>query len=278
MAVKRTGYFTQNDWIHAFCLSQTILLAACAIYGPGRFGIRLPFIVAWGLSIGFFLAKANLISTQGRVSLAAGAILVVAGTLPSLTLFAVHRWRTGTTITRSAASVCTASYQGRQLSLRMLMAIVTAFAVAAVAARAAITAPSDPFGNEHDYFVMHAWLAFFPCLSSAPALLVVFRPSWKIVLACCFFFVMTFVEPIAFGLAAPLIFENKGLAEVLSWDDTSRMVLFSLLWQGQTLVATVTYALLARAAGFRMVFPDQSNDKKPKPSGEPETDAGCVQD
>jgi hypothetical protein len=164
----------------------------------------------------------------------------------------------------------------------MLMVMMTAFAVTAVVARAAITAPPDPFGNEHDKFVTHAWIAFFPCLVSAPALLVVLRPSWRIVLAGCFFFAMTFVEPIAFGFIAPLIFKDKslatGLTAGLSWDDTRQMFVDSVLWQGHTLISTVTYALLARAAGLRMVVRDQSNDKKPNPSGEPATEAGCVQD
>lgn len=282
LSVRRTGYFTINDWIHAFCLSQTILLAAWTVYGPGRFAMRLPFVAAWGLSIGFALARANLISMQGRASLAAGAILVIAGTLPSLTIFAMHRWRAGATISRCTAPVCGATPHSRQLSLQMLMVMMTAFAVTAVLARAAITARPDPLGNEHDKLALHAWLAFFPCMAATPAFFVVFRPSWRIVLAGCFFFIVAFVQPIAFGFIVPLIFEDKslaaGLTEGLSWDDTQRAFVESVSWLGQTLVATVIYALLARVAGFQMTFAGQSNDKKPKPSGEPAAEAGCVQD
>ena len=244
--------------------------------------MRLPFVIAWGLSIGFTVARENLISTQGRVSFATGSILVVAGALPPLVLFAIHRSWTGATIRRRPSSICVATPESHQLSLRMLMVIMTAFAITAVIARTAITAPPDPYGNEHDVLVLHAWLAFFPCLASAPALLVVFRPSWKIVLAGCFIVALAFVEPLTFALFAGLIFESNNLAatfvEIRNWADARQLFLQSLWWHGQTVVATVVYALLARAAGFRMVCPDQSNDKNPNPSGQPATDAGCVQD
>jgi hypothetical protein len=275
----RAGYFSTDDWVHAFCLAQTILLAAWAVYGPGRFELRLPFIVAWGLIVGFALARANLISTGGRTSLAAGAILVATGILPSLTLFSLHRWRTGATMIYGAASAGRAAISKHQLSLRMLMVMMTAFAIAGVVARTAITAAPDPFAHEHDKFFMHAWLAFIPCLASAPMLLVFFRPTWTFgVLAGCFILLLSFVEPFAFGIFVRLTFENKNLANAISWDSTPEAILYSLMWQGQTFIATAGYAILIRAAGFRLVVPDQSNDKNPNPSGQPATDAGCVQD
>ena len=278
LSVTRSGYFTTDDWLHAFCLTQTILLAACAVYGPGRIALRLPLMAAWGVSLGFSLARGNLISSQGRVSLEAGAILVAAGTLPPLLLFVLHRWLTGATIRHGSESDRRGNRPGFQLSLGMLMFMMTAFAVTGVVARAAVTAPSDPYGHEYDKLVMHAWLAFFPCLSSAPAFLAVLRPSWQIVWAGCVFFLVAFADPIAFGVFAPLLFEDKALASGLSWNYSSGIMLDSLLSHGQALAATLLYAMLSRAAGFRMNFPHQSNDKKPNPSARPATDAGCVQD
>lgn len=70
------GLFTKGlssrisyEWLHTFCLTQTILLAACAIYGPGTLVARKPIVVAWALAVGFALAMLNLISLPGRSSL-----------------------------------------------------------------------------------------------------------------------------------------------------------------------------------------------------------------
>jgi hypothetical protein len=38
---KEIGSRDMQDWIHAFCLTQTVLLAAFVVYGPGRFIVRM---------------------------------------------------------------------------------------------------------------------------------------------------------------------------------------------------------------------------------------------
>ncbi|MDA1049791.1 MAG: hypothetical protein O3C40_04850 [Planctomycetota bacterium] len=275
---KQVGSRDINDWIHAFCLTQSVLLAACAVYGPGRLIVRVPLVIAWGLAIGFALATLNLISMPGTASLAAGALLVATGTLSPLILFALHRWRTGVCLAFGVSSSRPAARRVYQLSLQMLMILTTAFAVMGVVARAAVTAPADPYGTEHDILVVQAWLGFFPCLAAAPALLVVFRPSWKIVLACGFFVVVTLADPLLLALAAPFVFEDKTFFPKTTWDTFLEIGSDSFLWHGQAVIATVVYVLLARAAGFQMVVPNQSNDKKPNPSAQPATEAGCVQD
>ncbi len=271
---KQFGSRDINDWIHAFCLTQSVLLAACAVYGPGTFIVRIPLVIAWGLAVGFALATLNLISTQGRASLAAGAILVATGTLSPLIIFALHRWRTRVLLAFGESSGPPAARPVQQLSLRTLMVVMAAFAIMGVIARAAITAPTDPYGTERDILVVQAWLGLFPCLAATPALLVIFRPSWKIVFACGFFVLVTLADPILLGLAAPYVFEDQNLIQMTTWDLYRDAAGDSFLWHGQALAAVVAYALLARAGGIRMIARDQSNDKKPKPSGEPTTDAG----
>jgi len=277
--VKELGSRNINEWLHTFCLTQTVLLASCAVFGPGRFVARIPIVIAWGLAIGFALARLNLISLPGRASLLAGAILATTGTLPSLVVFALHRWRGRTSMTFGDLSNRRIARQEHQLSLQMLMLVTAAFAVTGIVARAAISAPTDPFGNEHDFLVMHAWLGFFPCLVAAPALLAVFRPSKIIGVAAGIFVLVSMVEPLLFALAAPFIFQDTNMSVVASsWESLPSVWIEATMYNGQAVVATVMYALLARAAGFRMVVPDQSNDKNPNPSGQPATDAGCVQD
>jgi hypothetical protein len=268
-----------NDWVHAFCLTHTVLLAACAVYGPGRFIVRLPLVACWGLTVGFALARHNLISSQGQTSLAAGATLVAAGMLPALVVFLLHRWRTGALVVfsdRTPGQVVTLA--GHQLSLQMLMILTAAFACAGVAARAAITAPPDPYGVDHDTLIIHLWVGFFPSLSVAPALLVVFRPSWKVLFAVGFFVLITFADPLLLGLVGPIVFHNKTFFQAQAWDGLLEIGLDSFLWHIQPAIALLIYVLLARAAGFRMVVRDQSNDKRPNPSGVPATEAGCVHD
>lgn len=278
MNAKGTSYLGIRDWLHTFCLMQIILLVSCAKYGPGSFVVRMPFVMAWGLAIGFTLSTLNLISTQGRTSLAAGAILVGTGTLAPLIIFGLHRWCTGAWITFDTHFRRLSVGHARQLSLRTLLTLTAAFAVSGVVARSAMTAPADPFGNEHDILVIQAWLGFFPCLTATPVLLAVFRPTWRIAIVGCFSIFVASFEPIALGLIAPFVLENKNFAPAMTWNYVGDAVMYSLVWHGQAVVAIVLYAVLARAAGFRMVISDQSNDKKPKPSGEPETEAGCVQD
>jgi hypothetical protein len=277
--VKELGSRDINEWLHTFCLTQAVLLASCAVYGPGKFVARIPVVIAWGLALGFALARLNLISSPGKASLAAGAILVITGTLASLSLFALHRWRRQAFLTFGDSSDGKVFRPRHQLSLRMLMVVTAAFAVTGVVARAAIGAPADPFGTEHDFLVMHAWLGFFPCLAAAPALLGVFRPSRMIVLACCFFVLVSLAEPLLFALVAPIIFQDTNMVAIASsWESFQSVWIEAIMFNGQAFVATVIYAVLARAAGIRMVTADQSNDKNPNPSGRPETDAGCVQD
>ncbi len=279
LLVDQFSSLDMNDWIHAFCLTQTVLLAACVVYGPGKFIVRVPLVVAWILIVGFALARHNLISSHGRASLAAGAILAVAGTVPALIIFALHRWRNGVVVAFGDTSPGpTVVRLGHQLSLQTLMILTAAFAVAGAAARAAIVAPPDPFGADQDALIIHLWVGFFPCLSVAPMLLVMFRPSWKIVLAGGFFVLVTLADPLLLGLAAPFVFNDKTFFQTPTWEAILESGLDSLLWHGQPAVVMVIYAFLARAAGLRMVVPDQSNDKKPNPSGEPATEAGCVQD
>ncbi|MCB9874438.1 MAG: hypothetical protein H6821_09710 [Planctomycetaceae bacterium] len=280
------GLFTKGlssrisyEWLHTFCLTQTILLAACAIYGPGTLVARKPIVVAWALAVGFALAMLNLISLPGRSSLFAGAILTITGTLPSVILFAIHRWRTKVSLVFSNSLRGDRSRSQQQLSLQMLLLVTAAFALAGMVARAAVNAPTDPFGGEQDFLVMHAWLGFFPCLAAAPALLVVFRPSWKILLVGCFFVLVSLGEPILFALVARYIFIDQNMVAVeLTGEALQTAWMEATMFNGQALVATVIYALLARAAGLRMVIRDQSNDKNPNPSGQPVTEAGCVQD
>ena len=161
----------------------------------------------------------------------------------------------------------------------MLMILTAAFAVTGVIARAAITAPTDPFGTEYDILVLHALLGFFPCLAAAPGLLVVARPSWKIALACGYFVFVSMVEPMLFAIVVRFVFNNARLLPFMTtWESFQNAWFESMIFNGQAVVATVTNALLARAAGFRMIVPVQSNDKNPNPSARPETDAGRVQD
>ena len=81
-----------------------------------------------------------------------------------------------------------------------------------------------------------------------------------------------------FAFAAPFILTDQTyLPSLTTWDYLQAAWLQTIIYNGQAVVATVIYALLARAAGFRMIVPDQSNDKKPNPAGKPATDAGCVQ-
>jgi hypothetical protein len=275
ISFKHFGRWDVPEWIYAFCLTQTILLSSWAVYGPGRLVVRLPFVVAWGLAIGFALARLNLISSQGRASLVAGAILVATGALSPLILFSLHRWRTGASLTLQISPGHHVLARTNQLSLRMMLTLTAAFAVTCVIARGAITAAPDPFGNEHDILVIHAWLGFFPCLAAAPVLLVVFRPTWRIVFVGFYFLLVALIEPLSLGHMAPYILADKSLIGPLwNWDALQEAWSDSLFTSGQALVATVVYALLARAAGFRMIYPDQSNDKNPNPSGLPETDAG----
>jgi hypothetical protein len=225
------------------------------------------------------LATNNLITSQGRASLAAGAILAVAGTLPSLLIFALHRWKMRVYLAFGNQSLSrTTTRTTHQFSLQMLLILTAAFALTGVVARAAITAVPDPFGTDRDILVLHVWLGFFPCLVATPTLLVTFRPSWKILLAVGFFLVVTLVEPLLLGLVGPIIFDSMDLIQVTSWDWFRELGTESLVWHGQAVIAVVIYALLARAAGIRMFVSRQSNDKNPNPSGEPATDAGCVQD
>lgn len=277
LKLKHLGHLAVNDWLHAFVLVHIVLLVAYAVYGPGRYFIRAPFAVAWALAIGFVLARLNLISTQGRVSLAAGAVLVAAGTLPSLSMMLFHCRRTG--IRLSTGNACEViDRRSNQISLRSIMILTAAFAIAGAVARAALFAPADPHGDNHDILVLHMWLAFFPCLIATPALIVVFRPSWKILLSVGFFLIVSCADPILLGLASPYIFESGNLVERLTWKGYPQVASESLIWHVHAIVATIVYALLARAAGFRMVVPDQSNDIKPNPSAQPDTEAGCDQD
>jgi hypothetical protein len=276
--VKRFGHRDTNEWLHTFCLTQTILLAACVVYGPGRLVVRIPLVMAWGLGLGFALSMLNLISTQGRASLAAGAILVTTGTLASLVVFAFHRWRTDAIVVFRTSSVVHRS-RGYQLSLRMMMTLMAAFAVTGLIARAAINATPDPFGNEHDMLVLQLWLGFFPCLAAAPGLLTVFRPSWKIAIACGFVLLVSIIEPLLLGLTAPLMFEDTSFATRLEGLANLYYAVAEVLrYNGEAVAAILLYALLARAAGFRMLVPDQSKDKKPNPAGLPATEAVDVQD
>jgi hypothetical protein len=279
LSVPELGSHYINDWLHTFCLTQAVLLVACAVYGPGKLVARLPIVIAWGLAIGFALARLNLISLTGRASLAAGAILAVTGTLAPLCLFALHHWRRRASLTFGERPSRDDARPRQQFNLQMLMIVTAAFAVTGVVARAAISSPVDPFGNEHDFLVMHAWLGFFPCLVAAPALLAVFRPSWRIVLAMGFFVLVALAEPLLFALVARYIFQDRNIVTMgLSWGSLRTVWIEAIMYNGQAVVTTVTYALLARAAGLRMIVPDQSNDKNPNPSGQPATDAGCVQD
>ena len=277
--VKELGSRNIDEWLHTFCLTQAVLLASCAVYGPGRFVARIPIAIAWGLAIGFALARLNLISMPGKASLLAGAILTITGTFASLSLFALHRWRSHASLAFGDVPPPSAASQSQQLSLQMLMVVTAAFAVTGVVARAAISSPTDPFGNEHDFLVMHAWLGFFPCLVAAPALLAVFRPSRNIVLAAGFFVLVALIEPLLFALVARFIFQDTNMVAVASnWETLPSVWLEAIVFNGQAVVAVVVYALLARAAGLRMLSPDQSKDKNPNPSGQPMTVAGCDQD
>ncbi len=269
---SQVGFYSFQEWVHAFCLTQTVLLAAAAVYGPGRLVVRVPLLCCWGLAIGFGLATLNLVSWEDRASLASGAILLCAGALGPLIVFALHRWRTGAWIAFGDGVANRAA--GRsvyQLSLRVLMILIAAFAVASIVARRTIFAPPDPFGSEHDVHVrvVQIWLGFFLCLAAAPVLLAVFRPSWKMMFAVAFFVAITWANPWLLGFADPYVFPDRSRTTYFE------VATESFQWHCQAAIAIVVYALLARLAGFRMVV------RKPyiaDRSSHPVADTGQVRD
>lgn len=274
-----TGYFDLHDWGHVFCLTQAVLISAISIYGPASLIIRTPLVAAWAIGLACVLARGNLISRMGRVSIEAGVVLVITGVVSSGLVFAIHKWTTRASLSTRAAGSIDGSGAKVQVSLRTLMYFMVAFAVAGAAARVVATSPRDPYGAEHDILVIHGWLGFFACLSASAIVVGVFNFPKSIAFASGFCVLVAILDPVLLGLAGPLIFINKNLLGAATpwafiqtaWTDT-------FVWHGEAAIATAAYAILARAAGLRMIYPDQSNDTKPKPSGEPTTDEACVQD
>jgi hypothetical protein len=257
---SRFGFYSFQEWIHAFCLTQTVLLAAAAVYGPGRLVVRLPLLCAWALAIGFGLATLNLVSSDDRASLASGAILLSSGVLGPLMVFTLHRWRTEAWIAiGNGVANRVAGRSVHQLSLQVLMILIAAFAVAGIVARRTIFAPPDPLGSEHDVHVrvVQIWLGLFLCLAAAPMVLVVFRPSWKIVFAVAFFIAITWANPRLLGLADPYVFPDRFRTTYLE------VAMESFQWHCQAAIAVLIYTMLARLAGFRMVFPNQATGDYP---------------
>jgi hypothetical protein len=234
--------------------------------------VRLPLLCAWALAIGFGLATLNLDSSDDRASLASGAILLCAGVLGPLTIFAPHRWNTDASIAfGNGVSNRPAGRSVYQLNLQALMILIAAFAVAGVVVRRTFFAPPDPLGSEHDVHVrvVQTWLGLFLCLAAAPVLLVVFRPSWKIVFAAAFFIGITWANPRLLGLADPYVFPDQFRTTYLAVAD------MSFQWHCQAAIALLIYTLLARLAGFRMVFPNQCSEEKSDTSTQ--SDPNCRQ-
>ena len=123
----QVGFYSLQEWIHAFCMTQTVLLAAAAVYGPGRLVVRLPLLCAWALAIGFGLATINLVSSDDRASRESVAILLCAGVLGPLTIFAPHRLNTDASIAFgngvSNRPACRSVYQ---LTLQALLILIAA--------------------------------------------------------------------------------------------------------------------------------------------------------
>lgn len=245
---------------------------------PGEICHENALHLRWGLGVGFALARLNLISILGRVSLAAGGLLLAAATIGGLLIFVPHRWMTGVSLVFGNHEEHRSLRQKHQLSVRSLLILTAAFAVTAFLARAAVTAPSDPYADDHDILVIHSWLGFFPCLSAAPVLLIIFRPSWRIILVGGFYLVVATLDSVCLGWAAPFMLNDQTIATTITFPNAVETIRQSLLWHGQAVTAIVVYGVLARFSGFRMVLPVQSNDKNPNPSAHPDIEAGCDQD
>jgi len=276
IAPDRIPNWIQYDWSYVFCVSQTIPLAAWTVFGPGPPVLRFPLALAWGLALGFALAMNNLIALNSKVSVAGGVILPIVGFVTSAAIYVVYGARTRATLAIGGPGE---ARERHRLSLRLLLLIMGAYAITATVARSVVNAPPYAYLN-WETTILQAWLVFFPTIAASPALLFIFRPSWKIAIGVVLFGIIVLVEPFLFALVEPWLFNGPSpkVQQETTWSDLCFAWSDAFLLDGQTVVATVIYALLARAAGLRMVVPNQSSDKNPKPSAQPATDAGCVQD
>ena len=79
--------------------------------------------------------------------------------------------------------------------------------------------------------------------------LVVFRPSWKIVFAVAFFIAITWANPRLLGLADPYVFPDRFRTTYLE------VAMESFQWHCQAAIAVLIYTLLAVSRDSEWSFP-----------------------